>query len=149
MTRLERVLPTASNHRVLLGTLCALALASPCGTASADNDTYHRFDGTYSGNSNPIMGWGYVYGSSDRHSLVVADGKFYYRFHVDPFTTKTIPIMIAADGSFMARAEYATGGESSDYIPGSLTITGHVDGETLQAVARNMYCSRNVTLRRH
>ena len=148
MTRLDKVLHTARNFRLLLGALCGLALASPCGTASATNDTYHRFDGTYSGNGNPIMGWGYVCGASDLQSLVVADGQFYYPFHLDPLTTKTVPIKISPDGSFMAYAEYATGGESSDYMPGALTITGRVDGQILQAVARNMYCSREVTLRR-
>ncbi len=149
MTRLEKVLPTARNYRILLGALCLLALASLCGTASAGNDTYRQFDGTYSGNGDPIMGWGYVCGTSDLQSLVVADGKFYYPFHLDPLTTNTIPIKISPDGSFMAYAEYATGGESSDYMPGALTITGHVDGQTLQAIARNMFCSRKIALRRN
>lgn len=149
MIKLKKVLSTARNLRVLLGTLCALALASPCGTASADNDTYHRFDGTYNGNGNPILGWGYLCGTSDLQSLVVADGQFYYPFHVDPLTTKTVPIKISSDGSFKAYVDYATGGETSDYMPGSLTITGRVDGQILQAIARNMYCSRKVTLRRN
>jgi hypothetical protein len=149
MTNLKKVLRAARKHRGLLTILCVLALASPCGTASASNDAVHRFDGTYRGNGNPIMGWGYVCGTSELQSLMVADGKFYYPFHVNPLTTKTVPIKIAADGSFMAYVEYATGGESSDYMPGSLTISGRVDGQILQGIARNMYCSREITLRRN
>ena len=146
----EAISDRSMLHRMLFGTVCALAFALTWGTASAGVTAFHQFDGTYRGSSSLVRGWGYVCGTSDpSQSLVVANGRFDYPFPIDPLKTRQVPVKISADGSFVAHREYGTGGEESDYIPGEITITGHIIGRTLQATASDMNCSSDILLRRN
>lgn len=146
----EAIPDRSTLHRIPLGIVCALAFALTCHTASAGNAAFHRFDGTYRGSSSLVKGWGYVCGTSDlTRSLDIVNGRFDYPFQIDPLKVRQVPVKISADGSFTAYRQYGTGGEKSDYLPGTVTITGHIMGETLQATASNMNCSRNILLRRN
>jgi hypothetical protein len=143
------VLDRSRPHRVLLGSVCALAFALACGTASAGVAAFHQFDGTYRGNSSLVKGWGYVCGTSDlSRSLVVANGGFDFPFQIDRLEIRRIPVEISAEGSFTASLQYGTGGESSAYISRIVTITGHINGQTLQATVSDLDCTRNIVLRR-
>lgn len=144
------LLDRSRPHRVLLGSVFALAFALTCGTASAGIAAVHQFDGTYRGNSSLVRGWGYVCGTSDlSRSLVVVNGAFDFPFQSDRLEIRRVPVKISADGSFTARLQYGTGGESSAYISRIVTIRGYISGETLQATVSDLDCSRNIVLRRH
>jgi hypothetical protein len=137
-------------HRMLFSIVSALAFALTCGTASAGVAAFYRYDGTYRGSSSLVRGRGYVCGASDlSRSLVIAKGGFDYPFQIDPLKTRPVPVKISPNGSFTVQLEYGTGGEESDYIPGEVTITGHIIGPTLQATASDMNCSRDILLRRN
>jgi hypothetical protein len=134
---------------MLFSTACALAFALTCGTASAAIAAFHRFDGTYRGGSSLVNGSGYVCGAPDlSRSLVIVNGEFDYPFQSDPLKVRQVPVGISANGSFTAHLDYGSGGEKSDYMPGTVTITGHIIGQTLQAAASDLNCSRTILLRR-
>jgi len=146
----KAILDRSMPHRMLSGTICVLALALTCGTASAGFAAVHRYDGTYRGSSSLVRGRGYVCAASDlSRSLVIAKGGFDYPFQIDPLKTRQVPVRISLNGSFTAHLEYGTGGEESDYIPDEVTITGHIIGPTLRATASDMNCSRDILLRRN
>ena len=145
----KAILGKSMLRRMLSGTVCVLALAFTSSTASAGIVAFQRFDGTYRGSSSLVSGSGYVCGAPDlSRPLVVAKDSFDYPFQIDPLRTRQIPVKISPDGSFTGHLEYGTGGEQSDYIPGSVTITGHIIGPTLRATVSDMDCSRDISLTR-
>jgi hypothetical protein len=131
--------------------VCVLALAGGCASGPRVPAAGSQFDGTYDGTSRLVSDGGFVCGAvSYRGAITVTDGRFDYVF-VDSLAKPTpIPIQIAADGSFSGRMQYG----AEDFGPRSrllmvwVTVTGHISGPELHAIAADYRCTRSLTLQK-
>jgi hypothetical protein len=121
---------------------CATPPVAPAGTA---------FDGSYAGESVLISGGGYVCGIPDFPlTLSVNGGRFDYPFSVNLTRTTTVPVQVAADGSFVANMLYGTENYLllSRYQNAWVTIRGRIAGDALDATIMDERCTRRVTTRK-
>jgi hypothetical protein len=125
---------------------CAVGPGAPPAPAAGT-----EFDGQYLGQSTLTRGGGYLCGTpSSPASLVVRGGRFDYPFEVSPPRTASVPVQIAADGTFAGQMLYA----AEDYWPVSkvrnawVTVSGRITDGTLDATIVDYRCARQLTAQR-
>jgi hypothetical protein len=140
-------------HNLIASVGCLLALLAGCapGDSPAIPAAGNQFDGIYQGENRLVGGGGYPCGPpSYLESVTVSHGAFVYQFAVNPPRTTPMPVQILADGSIHGQMQYAI----QDYTPRPniwttwVTVTGRINGATLDAVAADERCTRRLILQK-
>jgi hypothetical protein len=112
----------------------------------------NQFDGNYQGDNQVVRGFGWLCAPpSYQDAVTVKAGRANYTFVDQLAQPATIPVQIAADGTFRGQIQYGTdsavrwGGEM---IVVWATVTGRINGTALEATVADYRCTRQLTLQR-
>jgi hypothetical protein len=145
-----RFLASGRPARCLATLCCVGALAAGC-TGPAVPVAGNQFDGVYQGENRAVRGFGWVCSPpSYQDAVTVNAGRFNYTFFDQLAQPARIPVQIAADGTFRGQIQYGT--DSALRWAGMIivwaTVTGRINGTTIEATVADFRCTRQLTLQR-